>query len=406
MKRALPEERASFTLVELLVALTIIVALTLIGIPAIGPMISASSVDSTANLLRGALMNSRNSAVAQQLEGVCWLAGGSVIESGTVESVTSISVIVDNDSPSGVTITGSWTRSTLNEGLRYDASYLHDGNTDKGAKSVRFTPTLPRAGSFGVYLWWPHHSNRATNVPVDIFHAGGTDTVVVNQTQPGGDWVQVGTYTFNAGTSGSVLVRTDATDGYVVPDAVLIGTPDGGDAQKDFVAVGKGWGANSWANDYYVVIANLVPGTDSTETVFGKIESNTSDTVTVTQEWKDEDGNPTMVVTGSRFLIHNGNPETQGDDQSLGSGTDVTASWDQVPDGAVISPYDAVVPTRRVFPIVFTNKGRAKFANADGYITFKIYSRDDPTNEAMWRYVRLYANSGRTAAAHTLDDLD
>ncbi len=134
-------------------------------------------------------------------------------------------VIVDNSDASGVTITGDWTVSTFQPDNRYGLSYLHDQNADKGTKSVEFTPTLTAAGTYEVYLWWAHHSNRATDVPVDIIHSDGaggttTDTVTVDQTQPGAQWVLLGTYAFDAGTAGSVLVRTDATDGVVIADAV------------------------------------------------------------------------------------------------------------------------------------------------------------------------------------------
>ncbi|MFH1731849.1 MAG: hypothetical protein ABIF82_09390, partial [Planctomycetota bacterium] len=105
----------SFTLVELLVALAIIVTLTLLGIPAIAPMMSANSVDSTANIVRGAMMHARNTAIAQQTEGICWLASGSIIESGVIEVASGVSIIVDNKDTTGdnyFSKTGSWTVSS------------------------------------------------------------------------------------------------------------------------------------------------------------------------------------------------------------------------------------------------------------------------------------------------------
>jgi len=67
---------------------------------------------------------------------------------------------------------------------------------------------------------WPAGSNRATNVPMDITYAGGTTTVVVNQQSNNNLWVSLGTYSFNAGTSGYVTIRTTGTNGYVMADAV------------------------------------------------------------------------------------------------------------------------------------------------------------------------------------------
>lgn len=128
-------------------------------------------------------------------------------------------IIVDNADGTGVTLSGSWTASTASSGY-YDTNYLHDGNTSKGSKSVRFTPNLPLAGNYQVSVRWPAASNRATNVPIDVVHASGTTTKTVNQQTHHGEWVSLGTYSFNAGAGGSVLIRTTGTNGYVIADAV------------------------------------------------------------------------------------------------------------------------------------------------------------------------------------------
>jgi hypothetical protein len=44
--------------------------------------------------------------------------------------------------------------------------------------------------------------------------------VFVNQTLNGGQWVSLGTYHFESGTSGSVTIRTTGTSGHVIADAV------------------------------------------------------------------------------------------------------------------------------------------------------------------------------------------
>jgi len=130
------------------------------------------------------------------------------------------SQIRDNADATGVTVTGAWTASTFGAGLRFGSNYLQDDNTGKGAKSVRFTPTLEHAGSYEVFAWWTTNANRATNVPFDINHSGGTTTVAVNQQLNGAQWRSLGVYNFAAGTAGNVLVRTTGTSGYVIADAV------------------------------------------------------------------------------------------------------------------------------------------------------------------------------------------
>jgi thioredoxin reductase len=97
--------------------------------------------------------------------------------------------------------------------------YLHDGDADKGAKSITFTPNLPADGTYDVYLKWTQNRNRATNVPVEIVTASGKETVTVNQREKGG-WVKIATGKFRAGDSGSVTISNKATDGHVIADAV------------------------------------------------------------------------------------------------------------------------------------------------------------------------------------------
>jgi hypothetical protein len=135
------------------------------------------------------------------------------------EYITAPAITMDNNDGTGVTRTGTWINSTSTGG--YDGSdYLHDNNTAKGAQSVRFTPTLPSAGTYAVYMRWTGGGNRATNVPVDINHASGTDLVTVDQRYNGGTWNLLGTYTFTAGTGGSVLIGTSGTTNHVIVDAV------------------------------------------------------------------------------------------------------------------------------------------------------------------------------------------
>lgn len=127
-------------------------------------------------------------------------------------------VIVDNTDPTGVELTGSWT--SLNSAYGFHASdYLSDSNTGKGTKQITFRPTLPGAGLYRVYMRYTHSSNRATNVPVDIVHEGGTNTFTVDQKANGGLWNYLGTFSFAAGTSGYARIRNDDTNGHVAADS-------------------------------------------------------------------------------------------------------------------------------------------------------------------------------------------
>jgi hypothetical protein len=160
------------------------------------------------------------------------LANGQMLSWG----VGNNGIIVDNTNQTGVTIVGTWLSSTAISGY-YGTNYLDDGNENKGGSSVTFTPTLPSAGTYQVYARWTSYSNRANNVPIDIISSTWTNTVYVDQTQQGGEWVLLLTTNFNAGTTGKVRIRNAGTTEYVIANAV------------EFINVTNLPIANVWATD-------------------------------------------------------------------------------------------------------------------------------------------------------------
>ncbi len=143
---------------------------------------------------------------------------------GSEQTYVLTDITIDNGDPTGVTITGTWPSSTHYPGF-YDTEYIYDDNENKGNKSVRFTPDLPSTGVYFVYGRWTSSSSRNTNVPFDIIHSEGTDTIFVDQTQNGSQWTLLGAYSFDKGTNGSVLIRTDGTTEYVIADAIRFVKP-------------------------------------------------------------------------------------------------------------------------------------------------------------------------------------
>ncbi|MDY6987277.1 MAG: hypothetical protein SWQ30_04395 [Thermodesulfobacteriota bacterium] len=84
-----------------------------------------------------------------------------------------------------------------------------------GSDTMTWTPTIPASGDYAVYAWWNDGGGsliwRSANVRYTVNHAGGSTPVVVNQTSGGGQWNILGTFSFNAGTSGTIVVDDDAT---------------------------------------------------------------------------------------------------------------------------------------------------------------------------------------------------
>ncbi len=123
------------------------------------------------------------------------------------------SVIVDNED---AVFVGSWSQGPSTWCYGMTEQYTVAGT---GSKTATYTPDLPQAGNYDVYAWWTWGGNRASNAPYTINYSGGSDIVLVNQEQGGGGWTYLGTYYFDAGTGGSVVLSDDA-DEYVIADAV------------------------------------------------------------------------------------------------------------------------------------------------------------------------------------------
>ncbi|MEO5912828.1 MAG: FAD-dependent oxidoreductase [Luteolibacter sp.] len=129
-------------------------------------------------------------------------------------------IVVDTEDATGVVTTGIWTISSATAGFN-GASYLHDGNEGIGQKSVRFTPVLPSTANYRVSLRWSANTNRATNVPISITRSGGVTNTTVNQQANGGTWFDLGVFSFNAGTTGNLLLTNTGVNGYVIADAAM-----------------------------------------------------------------------------------------------------------------------------------------------------------------------------------------
>lgn len=144
------------------------------------------------------------------------------------QSVVTPATIIDNtEAAPAVVLNGTWVASSATGGFQ-GTNYFHDGNAEKGLKTVVFTPTISEAGSYPVFLRWTADPNRASNVPITVNHSGGSSVITVNQRSGGGSWNKIGDFPFAAGTSGNVTIGTAGTNGYVIADAVGFGAEPSG----------------------------------------------------------------------------------------------------------------------------------------------------------------------------------
>ena len=128
-------------------------------------------------------------------------------------------IVIDD---SQAKLMGDWTNNDKTRPFLGD-DYHHNGNS-KTPMTARFRAKLPATGRYEVRLAYPAHANRATNTPVTIHHANGTETVRIDQREPAvnrrGRLRSLGTFRFTTSQPAVVVIGTNGADGYVVVDAV------------------------------------------------------------------------------------------------------------------------------------------------------------------------------------------
>jgi hypothetical protein len=126
-------------------------------------------------------------------------------------------VIVD-DRSSGYSETGTGWAYGTSSSLFWSLGYRYDGSSgaDSG-KSATFTPTLPTAGTYRVYMRWVGTSSMPDAAPVTVHHGWTSTALTVNQQVNGGQWNLLGTFSLAAGDR---VTLSAADAGFTVADAV------------------------------------------------------------------------------------------------------------------------------------------------------------------------------------------
>jgi hyaluronate lyase len=140
-------------------------------------------------------------------------------------------IIVDNKDK-GFASDTAW-RSLSNVAGYYGEDYLTDNTSsaDPG-KWAMWTPYIGKSGNYALYMQWAVASNRPAAAPLEIKDADGIDTYkTVNQKQNGGQWVFIGNYDMEAGTSNTIKILS-TNPGYTIADAVKLEYQLVGEAEK------------------------------------------------------------------------------------------------------------------------------------------------------------------------------
>ncbi|WP_235941499.1 golvesin C-terminal-like domain-containing protein [Paenibacillus puerhi] len=202
-------------------------------------------------------------------------------------------IIVDNsDGGPAYAESGTWGSSSL------PGSY---GGTSRwsstAGSTARWTPNLPAAGYYNVYVRYPLHDTSSPNAEYTVVHGGGSNTVYADQkvlATSTGQWRKIDSAYFNAGTSGYVRLTAAASSGNHRADAVMFEPIAFGDGFQSGTAAQWTPLSGSWsvAHDLTPVLKQSAAGIAETSAA----GTNYSD-VSVTAALKAYENDASKVAT-------------------------------------------------------------------------------------------------------------
>ncbi len=143
----------------------------------------------------------------------CAVFWAAMMAAGT--SARAQTIIVDNTHDGFSIPSGTW--STFDATGQWLTDYRHKSTDDATPGTAEWRPQIPATGSYEVAVWYRSTgTSRPSDATYTVHHAGGSTNVVVNQQINGSTWFVLGTFTFNAGTSGSVTLTSAAEPGKII----------------------------------------------------------------------------------------------------------------------------------------------------------------------------------------------
>ena len=133
-------------------------------------------------------------------------------------------ILVDNDDDAHVVKTGIW--STIHQKCYGPSAFIGDDKSDS-IKSVKFMPTIIKAGKYKVYSYYPKLNDGTSKTTIIVYDGKIKKEIVVKASdvqvegQTSGEWVALGTYSLPPGKKSFVEITNKHADGVIVADAIL-----------------------------------------------------------------------------------------------------------------------------------------------------------------------------------------
>jgi uncharacterized lipoprotein YddW (UPF0748 family) len=232
-------------------------------------------------------------------------------------------IIVDNDDGApAYTTTGTW-KTTIDPPGYAGGTYQWTSTYSTRTATATWTPDLPEAGWYPIWVWYRHGANRPADSRYEIHHAGGVTPVSISQEIHGMTWRYLGEFYFEAGTSGHVTLINQSDD-YDPSQAVIADTVRFGGGLGSIEESGTTSNRPRWeeAAKYWVMYQG------APEEVYVDDDGDTNDVIARPRyaEWEAAKGYPGEgehavyiswhtngfdgSITGTESYIHNTEPTT------------------------------------------------------------------------------------------------
>lgn len=149
------------------------------------------------------------------------LADGQILEWKSTSRPKLPGIVIDD---AEAKFFGDWSLSNA-AGTLVGPHYRHDGNRNRGEKSVTFSPKIKSSGKYEVRLLYSSHENRASNANVVIQTSDGEKTLTMNQRLPqlvNGVPRSLGVFNFEEGMAADLTLSNEGADGFVSVDGLQL----------------------------------------------------------------------------------------------------------------------------------------------------------------------------------------
>ncbi|MER7473983.1 DNRLRE domain-containing protein [Micromonospora sp. NPDC000018] len=289
-------------------------------------------------------------------------------------------VLVDNSDTHNTATQGTWTGGAAAGQYGYDVSTAPAGS---GAAQFNWQLTVPRNGTYEVFVHYPQVSGAATDAKFTVTHDGGSVVKTVNQTQNTGQWVSLGSYPFIEDGIQKITL-TDAATGKVLADAVKLVRDNAADTDNER----KEFTYRYNPNGLLVEVKDLSPGATRDRYEIGYDDLNQIETV-------KEFAGTTLKNTTALTYDPNGNPATSTHDLTWSK-----IEYDERDMVAKVTNADsATAGNQQISTFTYTARGQLlKQTKPNGNTVDLQYYLDGATKHQIEK-----TSAGVTIAEHSLE---